>query len=715
MTLKKTSPSGEQKNLKKPSDRRSNRLIHEKSPYLLQHAENPVDWYPWGEEAFARAHRDDKPIFLSIGYSTCHWCHVMAHESFEDPAVAQLLNESFVCVKVDREERPDLDHVYMRVCQMLTGSGGWPLTIFMTPDKKPFYAATYIAKESRFGRVGMLDLLPRIKEIWDRRRRDVVNSGDKIVAALQQTEHAAPGAGLDKKILQQAFEELSQRFDESRGGFSAAPKFPTPHNLTFLLRYWFRSNDKRALHMAEKTLQEMRCGGIYDHVGFGFHRYATDPEWRVPHFEKMLYDQALIAMAYSDAFQATGKRLYGQTIHEIIAYVLRALTAPEGGFYAGEDADSEGREGKFYVWTEDEIKNALRKDEAELILTMFNITRAGNFRDESTQQPTGTNIFYLNGTFCDYARAAGLSEHELQVRFETIRQKLFSLREQRIHPHRDNKILVDWNGLMIAALARAAQVFALSHYAAAAQRALSFILAHLRTPDGRLLHRYCAGEAAGSGMVDDYAFLIWGLIELYEATFEADCLQTALELQQIMIDHFWDEHAGGFYFTADDAEQLLLRHKEIYDGAVPSGNAVAMLNLLRLARIAGRPDFEHQASALAQAFSGSVQSLPSAYTQLMSAVDYAVNPSYEVVITGRRSAADTEHMLAAVWKTFRPHTVLVFRPADQQAPAITALAPYTKHFTGCDGRATAYVCRDYTCSLPTTDVNEMLELLKAAI
>ncbi len=711
MTRKKTSQL--KQTLNKPSARRYNQLIHEKSPYLLQHAENPVDWYPWGEEAFAKARRENKPIFLSIGYSTCHWCHVMAHESFEDPAVAELLNEFFVCIKVDREERPDLDQVYMRVCQMLTGSGGWPLTIFMTPDQKPFYAATYIAKESRFGRVGMLDFLPKIKAIWQQRREDVLSSADKITAALQQTEPASSGADLDQNTLQQAFAELCQRFDESHGGFSVAPKFPTPHNLTFLLRYWYRSGDKRALQMAEKTLQEMRAGGIYDHIGFGFHRYATDAEWRVPHFEKMLYDQALIAMAYTDAYQITGKRLYGQTIHEIITYVLRVLTAADGGFYAGEDADSEGREGKFYLWTEAEIINALRQDEAELMCTMGNITRSGNYRDEATQQLTGENIIYLTGTFCDCARAAGLSEHELQVRFETIRQKLFFQREQRIHPQRDNKILVDWNGLMIAALARAAQVFALPHYAAAARRAVSFILAHLRTPEGRLRHWYCDGVAAGSGMVDDYAFFIWGLIELYEATFATDCLQIALDLQRQMIDHFWDEQNGGFYVTADDAEQVLLRHKEIYDGAVPSGNAVAMLNLLRLARITGQTAFEQKASAIARAFSGSVQSLPSAYSQLMNAVDYAVNPSCEVVIAGRAATIETEPMVTALWKTFRPHAVLLFRPTDQDAPAITAIAPYTKDCTACDGRTTAYVCRHYRCSLPTTDVKHMLDLLNA--
>jgi uncharacterized protein YyaL (SSP411 family) len=709
---KKTTPKAPDKASKTP-DTHHNRLIHEKSPYLLQHAENPVDWYAWGEEAFARAHKENKPIFLSIGYSTCHWCHVMAHESFEDPAVAKLMNEAFVCIKVDREERPDLDNIYMRVCQMLTGSGGWPLTIFMTPDKEPFFAATYIARETRFGRAGMLDLIPQINRIWAQRKHEVLSSAGKITAALKETEQLTPGGELSKDTLQQAFDELSQRFDENRGGFSRAPKFPAPHNLLFLLRYWYHTGSDRALHMVEKTLQEMRCGGIYDHIGFGFHRYATDPEWLVPHFEKMLYDQALLIMTYADAFQATHKRLYEQTVHEITTYVLRSMTAANGGFYSGEDADSEGQEGKFYVWTEAEIRQALRPDEAALILKTFNITQAGNFLDEATRQHTGANIFHLNGTFCEVARHVKLSEHELQVRFETIRQKLFSVREQRVHPHKDDKILTDWNGLMIAALARAAQVFAVPAYAEAAQRAVSFILKTLRTPDGRLLHRFRDGEAAVAGMVDDYAFFIWGLIELYEATFDVAYLQTALELQQDMLKHFWNEPAGGFYFTADDAEQLLLRQKEIYDGAIPSGNAVAMLNLLRLSRITAQQDFEHKALSIARAFSGSVQQLPSAYTQLMVALDFAVNPSSEVVIAGKTHAPDTEGLINAVRKAFVPNKVLLLRPTDQKAPAITAIAPYTKELKELDGKAAAYVCRNYTCSLPTTSAEKMLELLMA--
>jgi len=704
---------GKAKGAGKPQVKQGNLLMQEKSPYLLQHAKNPVDWYPWGDAAFEKARSENKPVFLSIGYSTCHWCHVMAHESFEDLEVARLLNDAFISIKVDREERPDLDNIYMRVCQMLTGSGGWPLSILMTPEKKPFFAGTYIPRENSYGRMGMLDLIPRVKELWEKKHSEVLDSAGKFAAELQKTEDSAGGNDLSREILQMAFEELSQRFDENSGGFSRAPKFPTPHNLYFLLRYWHQSNDKQALHMVEKTLQEMRQGGVYDHIGFGFHRYATDPEWLVPHFEKMLYDQALLAMAYTEAYQATGKKIYAQTVHEILSYVLRDMTSFAGGFYSGEDADSEGKEGKFYVWTEDELRAALRPDEADLIIRLFTVSREGNFHDEATGQNTGANIFHLTGSFCESAHGLKMTEHDLYIRFETVREKLFAIRGQRIHPHKDDKMLTDWNGLMIAALARAAQVFNTPAYADAAKKAASFILNNLHTPDGRLLHRYRDGEAKVAGMADDYAFFIWGLLELYETTFEAEHLITALALQHEMIEHFWDAQAGGFYFTADDAEKLLVRQKEIYDGAVPSGNSIAMLNLLRLARMTGQSTFEDKALGIARAFAESVNRVPSAYTQLLTAVSFARSPSHEIVIAGDPQAEDTKEMIAALRRAFIPNKVVMLRPADKRSAAITAIAPYTREHTAIDGRATAYVCRNYACNLPTTSVDKMLELLNA--
>jgi uncharacterized protein YyaL (SSP411 family) len=688
-----------------------NRLIFEKSPYLLQHANNPVDWYPWGPEAFEKARKEDKPIFLSIGYSTCHWCHVMEHESFEDPEVARLMNQAFVSVKVDREERPDLDNIYMTVCQMMTGSGGWPLTIVMTPDKKPFFAGTYFPKKSRLGRIGMLDLVPRIQEIWTNRRDEVLKSADQITAALQQFSHEAPGEELGEPTLRTAFEQLAQRFDEQHGGFGNAPKFPTPHNLLFLLRYWRRTGNEKALRMVEKTLHAMRLGGVYDHVGFGFHRYSTDPIWLVPHFEKMLYDQALLAIAYTEAYQATGKAEYAQTAREVFSYVLRDMRAPIGAFYSAEDADSEGEEGKFYLWTEEQIRRVLSPDEADLIIKVFNVGKEGNFHEEATGGRSGRNILHLRRGLQEIASDLKIPEQRLRAHLGSAREKLFAAREKRIHPHKDDKVLADWNGLMIAALAKGARVLDEPGYAKAAKGASDFILHHMRNPNGRLLHRYRDGQAALPANVDDYAFLIWGMIELYETTFEVRFLQRALELNDDLVKHFWDEEAGGLYFTADDAEKLLVRQKDIYDGAIPSGNSVAALNLLHLGRIAANTDLEEKAVKIGRAFSKAVQQSPSAYTHLMLAVDFAIGPSYEVVIAGKAGAKDTKAMIRALRAHFLPNKVVILRPSEEESPNIANIAEYTKYQTSIDGKATAYVCLNYNCKLPTTDSGKMLELL----
>jgi hypothetical protein len=688
-------------------------LRFEKSPYLLQHADNPVDWYPWGPEAFERARRENKPIFLSIGYSTCHWCHVMERESFEDVEVAQLLNDVFVSIKVDREERPDLDNIYMTVCQMMTGSGGWPLTIIMTPDKKPFFAGTYFPKESRFGRIGMLDLIPRINEIWARRQVEAVRSADQITSALQQHSRNEAGEELGEVTLRTAYEQLSHRFDEQHGGFGDAPKFPTAHNLLFLLRYWRRSSNEKALGMVEKTLQAMRRGGIYDHVGFGFHRYSTDSLWLVPHFEKMLYDQALLATAYTEAYQATRNPEYGQTAREVFSYVLRDMRSPQGAFYSAEDADSEGEEGKFYLWTEDEIRRILTPDEAHLIITVFTIEEGGNFHEEATGRMGGNNILYLKKDLHEIAPALKIPEEQLRLRLENARGKLFAAREKRIHPRKDDKILVDWNGLMIAALAKGARVLDEPGYAEAAKVALDFILENMHNTDGRLLHRYREGQAALQANVDDYAFLIWGMIELYETSFDVRYLQTALELNYDLLRHFWDDTAGGFYFSADDAEDLLVRQKNIYDGAIPSGNSVAALNLLRLGKITAEADFEKKAARIGGAFSRTVKQTPSAYTQLMLAVDFMLGPAYEVVIAGSPGADDTKTMIRALRTHFIPNIIVVLRPSDEPSPDITRLAEYTKHQSAIDGKATAYVCLNYNCQIPTTDSGKMLEMLGA--
>jgi uncharacterized protein YyaL (SSP411 family) len=689
----------------------SNKLRGEKSPYLLQHAHNPVDWHPWGEEAFERARKEDKPIFLSIGYSTCHWCHVMERESFEDQQVAELMNNAFVCIKVDREERPDIDSVYMTICQVMTGSGGWPLTIIMTPERKPFFAATYIPRENRFGRIGMKQLIPRIRELWEYHRGDALTSADKVTSILEKASIELEGEELKEDTLESAHGQLSRNFDVKYGGFSNAPKFPSPHNLMFLLRYWRRTGDKRALMMVEMTLQNMRRGGIYDHVGFGFHRYSTDLRWLVPHFEKMLYDQALLAMAYIEAYQATGKKQYGETAREIFTYVLRDMNAPEGGFYSAEDADSEGEEGRFYLWTEKEIRGILPAEEADLVIRILSMQQGGNFKQEATGIKTGENIPHRTGPFSALAQDLGMVPEELKECLEIAREKLFAVRESRVHPHKDDKILTDWNGLMIAALAKGAQAFRDPLYVDAAKRAVEFILEKMRDPNGRLYHRYRDAEAAIPAFLDDYAFLIWGLMELYEATFEPGYLRRAIEFNDCMITHFWDSGTGGFYFCADDADTILVRKKEIYDGAIPSGNSIAALNLLRLSRLTGSPEYEEMAIRLVRAFSKMISEAPAAYCQCMVALDFALGPTSEVVIVGNPGSGDTMTMIQTLQGSFTPHKVMMFRSAEERDPEITQLAAFTRDLRSIGGKATAYVCKGFRCDLPTTEAQQMLALL----
>ena len=690
-----------------------NRLINEVSPYLRQHAHNPVDWYPWGTEAFEKAQKEDKPIFLSIGYSTCHWCHVMAHESFEDPEVARLMNEAFVSVKVDREERPDIDSVYMSICQMMTGGGGWPLSIVMTPDKKPFFAATYIPKETRFGLIGMTELIPRIEELWLSRRGELLGLSNNIATVLQQSSQGTPGEELHERELELAYEQLAKRFDAQHAGFGGAPKFPAPHNLLFLLRYWKRGGNREALDMVEKTLQAMRRGGIYDHVGFGFHRYSTDSQWLVPHFEKMLYDQAMTAMAYTEAYQATGKEDYEKTAREIFTYVLRDMTAPEGGFYSAEDADSDGEEGKFYLWTQEEIRQVLGDEEQDFVTRVFNIEKDGNFAELATGGKTGANILHVGESLEKLASDLSLSQSDPQSHLEVIRRKLFADRENRVRPMKDDKVLTDWNGLMIAALAKGAEALDAPQYAEAAQHAANFVLGNLRRPDGRLWHRYRDRQAGVQANLDDYAFLIWGLVELYEAIFDAEYLKAAIELTRDMVRHFWDQDGGGLYLTPEDGESLLVRKKEIYDGAIPSGNSVAMLNLLRLGRMTSTSDWEVKAAAIGRAFSRSVRQSPSAHSQLMVALDFGLGPCYEVVIAGNAQAEDTRAMAKALRTLFLPNKVVLLNAGEQESSEIAQLAPFIRNQPSIGSKATAYVCLNYSCSSPTTDVVRMLELLNS--
>jgi uncharacterized protein YyaL (SSP411 family) len=687
-----------------------NRLTHESSPYLLDHADNPVDWYPWGEEAFEKARQENKLIFLSIGYSACHWCHVMEAEVFSDPEVAALMNETFVNILVDREERPDIDGQYQRMARFLNGTSGWPLNIIMTPDGDPFLAANYIPKETRFDLMGMMELIPKLQYAWENDARRIATIAEQTALAFEETSGGASAAKLDASTLDAAFSQLDTAFDDQNGGFSPAPKFPMPHRLMFLLRYWQRTADDRALAMVESTLEQMRQGGVYDQVGFGVHRYATDEQWRVPHFEKMLYDQALLAMAYTEAYQATGKREYEQTAREIFDYVLRVLATDEGAFYAAEDADSEGVEGAFYLWTLDEIAQVLSPEEVRLATAVYTLDETGNFPDQDAGD--GENILYQTTSYEDLASDLDMSEEALRAQMETIRQKLFAARETRVHPAVDDSIFTDWNGLMIAALAKGAQAFDEPRYAQAASDAADFLLAAMRDDDGRLLHRYRDGEASIRATADDYAFLIWGLLDLYEATFDADYLQSAITLNEVFIEHFWDGEDGGFFLTADDADtgDVLTRQKLFEDDRLPSANSAAMLNLLRLGRLTGNSAWEEKANALSQAAAADVDANPGGYTHLLSALDFALGPTYEVVIVGEPDREDAQALIEALRRPFLPNMVTILRPPDDDAP-ILQIADFAKGYYALDGEATAYVCQNYLCELPTTDAEVMLALL----
>ncbi len=696
-----------------PSQGQTNRLVFEKSPYLLQHAGNPVDWYPWGEDAFEKAKMENKPIFLSIGYSTCHWCHVMAHESFEDEEIANLMNEAFVSIKVDREERPDIDKIYMTVCQMLTNSGGWPLSIFMTPDKKPFFAGTYFPKTSRFGRIGFKELILQIRDLWNNKKGDLLSSAEQITLSLQNLSDESPGEIPSKSTIKRAYNQLAMQFDEKNGGFSLRPKFPTPHNLLLLLRFWKRTGTNHALEMVEKTLTSMRMGGIYDHIGFGFHRYSTDEHWLVPHFEKMLYDQALITIAYLEVYQATKNEFYANVAKEIIEYVLRDMTLPEGGFYSAEDADSEGVEGKFYVWTIVELKQFLADEDFELIKQFYNLNEIGNYLEEATQHKTGVNIFYQKFVTTKFAENKNIESSDLNKRLEAIRKELFEVREKRIHPHKDDKVLTDWNGLMIVALSKAYNLFSDTKYREAAISALNFILSKLTTDNNRLLHRYRDGNADINGYLDDYAFLVWGLIELYEATFEVEYLKLAIDLNAQMISHFWDTHIGGFFFSPDDGEELIKRQKEIYDGAIPSGNSIALLNLLRLSAITGNTKYEELADTSMRVFSEKIMANPLAYTQFLIAIDFSVGPTYSIVLSGNKDLKMNRELLALINNEYMPNKTQLYRDISNYPPEIDNYSNYIEWFDPVEGKTTVFVCINKTCKPPTSEPKKVLEYLKS--
>lgn len=676
-----------------------NKLIDEKSPYLLQHAYHPVKWHPWCEEAFELAKKENKPIFLSIGYSTCHWCHVMAHESFEDDEVAKLLNEAYVSIKVDKEERPDIDTVYMTICQVTTGHGGWPLTILMTPEKKPFYAATYIPKEPRYGMIGLIDLLTQVKQQWQENPSDMLRTGNQLADIMKREfETSSAGADVSKDLINLAVTQFSQSYDHDYGGFGNEPKFPTPHNLMFLLRHAKLEADEKSLYMVENSLKHMYRGGIYDHIGYGFSRYSTDARWLVPHFEKMLYDNALLAITYTEAYQYTKEHLYKVAAEQIFEYIRREMTAPEGGFYSAQDADSEGVEGKYYVFTPDEVMKVLGNEDGSFFCEYFNITKEGNFE--------GASIPNL------------IKAHELKTdneRVVRVCNQLYSYRLSRAKLHKDDKILTSWNAYMITAYATAAKVFQNTDYIDVAKKAVEFINLRLIDEKGRLYVRFRDDDAAFFGHIDDYASYCMALLSLYEATFEIRHLKQAATIAEQMIDLFWDEKYGGFFLNAADSEQLLYRPKEVYDGAIPSGNSIAGYVLQRLANLTANQRFIEYANKQLRFLAGQVKDYPAGHSFSLIAFMQALYPTKEIVCVAARNASsrandreesDLENHIELsdyLAQNFEPNTVILLK-TEENEKELAEMADYVEDYRIINDKTTYYLCENHHCIAPTNEL-----------
>jgi uncharacterized protein YyaL (SSP411 family) len=674
---------------------RPNQLIHETSLYLKQHANNPVNWHPWGQEALARAKELNRPIFLSIGYSACHWCHVMEHESFEDEATAKLLNEHFVSIKVDREERPDLDTIYMNALQVLTREGGgWPLSVFLTPELTPFYAGTYYPPDERYAphRPSFKRLLMAIHDAWINRREHIVEVGQNVVGYLQgMSKLESDDTNLSSDLLSNALNVLRRSFDTIHGGFGSAPKFPHALELKLLLRLGQRFNDKTAIHMARLTLDKMARGGMYDQVGGGFHRYSVDERWLVPHFEKMLYDNALLTTAYVEAWQLTRDPFYEQIVRETLDYVLQEMTLPDGGFYSTQDADSEGEEGKFYVWSESEIRELLGTELGSQACRVWGVASGGNFE--------GHSILFRTRTDEEDAKLLGIPLDTFRAHLREVKRKLYEVRAKRVWPGRDEKILTAWNGLMVSAFAKAASALAEPRYLEAAIKASSFILKQLRTADGRLFRTAGAGQPAKlNGYLEDYAFLTDALISLYEATFDIRWLREATALAEVMLRQFSDPNAPGFFFVADDHEKLIARTKDLHDGSTPSGNAVAVTALLRLAKLLDRRDFSAKAEETLRGYRSTMAEHPAAAGQMLIALDFHLGPTTEVAVIGKLGDPETERALKAIRQAFRPNQVMAFH--DPTAGNPPDLVPLIKDKPDVDGKVTAYICENYSCRAP---------------
>lgn len=696
----------------------NNHLIKEKSPYLLQHVQNPVDWYPWGKEALARAREEDKPIFLSIGYSTCHWCHVMAHESFENSDVAELLNKWFVSIKVDREERPDIDQMYMAATQAMNGSGGWPLSVFLFPDGKPFYAATYIPPQGMYGRPGFSDILEALHTAWKGRRDVLQESADNLICALQGNRQQPTGK-IEADVVGRAFSSLFKDYDGIYGGFGSAPKFPRPVLFNFLLQYYHHSGNAKALDMTLTTLQAMARGGMYDHLGGGFHRYSVDGQWRVPHFEKMLYDQAQLLNSYLDAFQITGDTHNATIAGEIAAYVLRDMRDPAGGFYSAEDADSADPykpgshgEGAFFLWTEEDIVGTLGAAAANIFTFCYGVEFDGNALHDPQKEFSGRNILYFARTPQEAAEHFTMDVSAIEKSLRQSRRVLFVKREQRIRPHLDDKIITAWNGLMIGALARAGAILDDQEMIEAAAQAAQFIRLSLFDPaTGQLKRRFRDGEAGHAGQLDDYAFLVSGLLELYQVVQQPDWLEWAMVLMETSIELFWDSQDGAFFDSRADAT-LPVRMKGEYDGAEPAANSVQAMNLLQLGRLMQHDDWQQKVQQTLDAFSAQMTSFPQALLQMLCVVGSLLETPEQVILAGKRGQADTLAMTAEVYRHFNPTRILLLADGDSNQEYLGEQLPFLKTVTMQKNRATAYVCKDFACRLPVTEVPELKKQLE---
>ncbi len=677
-----------------------NRLINEKSSYLLQHAYNPVDWYPWCDEAFEKAKKEDKPIFLSIGYSTCHWCHVMEKESFEDETVAKILNEYFVSIKVDREERPDIDSTYMFVCQAISGRGGWPLTIIMTPDKKPFFVSTYIPKLSNpvYGQVGLIDILSEVARLWKEEKEKIILGSNELVNELRKLILQKRQKGyITEDIFDITFDGFIRNFDEEFGGFGSSPKFPTPHNIMFLLRYFKKSKKDKALRMIEKTLDSILLGGIRDHIGGGFHRYSTDRKWVLPHFEKMLYDQATISISLIETYQVTRDKKYIEACEDTLSYVVRNLKNEEGGFFSAEDADSEGEEGKFYTWSYDEIKEILDENEFDIFNKYFYITPEGNYLDESRRVKTGKNVLFLKKFFEDQDKS----------HLKKIREKLFNYREKRVHPIKDDKILTNWNSLMIVAFSKAFSVTQREEYLEIAKKTTKFLLDNLLDSNGVLYHSYNKGDPKIKGYLEDYAFLIWALIELYENTFDEEYIEKSLDLADRMIELFWDDVEGGFFNTDSYNNDVIFRMKEIYDGATPSGNSVALLDLIKIYNFTKNQKYKDIIEKLISYASQEVNNFPYQYTFFLSAIYYVLYDSIQLIIVDNdKNSKELKEALAKISQMFIPNKTLIFRPSNQDNK-LTKILNFLSEYRQINGSLTVYICTNYECKSPINSISEL--------